>query len=118
MWMKTSCKFYRIPGTQSRVITKVHDLLGQPSYMSLCVFRNCLFDTARTLCSVCTVAQLICAIAFCISSRDHNVLYFKRTDFSFCKIFCCVDVALCDLVHDVETVFHFCFQLTAFRYLF
>ena len=30
--MKTPCKFQRIPGTQSRVITKVHDLLGQPSY--------------------------------------------------------------------------------------
>ena len=32
--MKTSCKFHRIPGTQSLVITKVHDLLGQPSYIS------------------------------------------------------------------------------------
>ena len=31
--MKTSCKFHRLPGTQSRVITKVHDLLGQPSYI-------------------------------------------------------------------------------------
>ena len=30
--MKMSCKFHKIPGTQSRVITKVHDLLGQPSY--------------------------------------------------------------------------------------
>ena len=33
--MKTLCKFHRIPGTQSRVTTKVHDLLGQPSYILL-----------------------------------------------------------------------------------
>ena len=28
-------KYHRIAGTQSRVITKVHDLLGQPSYLKL-----------------------------------------------------------------------------------
>ena len=27
-------KIHRIPDTQSHVITKVHDLLGQPSYSS------------------------------------------------------------------------------------
>ena len=31
MCIKTSCKFYRIPDTQSCVITKVYNLMGQPS---------------------------------------------------------------------------------------
>ena len=30
VYMKISYKFHRIPGTSSCVITKVHDLLGQP----------------------------------------------------------------------------------------
>ena len=33
MYMDISYKFHRIPDTQPRVITKVHDLLGQPSYL-------------------------------------------------------------------------------------
>ena len=32
-------------------------------------------------------------------------------------IFCCV-VAICDLVHDVETIFHFSYGLTASGNLF
>ena len=35
MYIKISYKFHRIPDTQSRVITKVYDFLGQPSYSSL-----------------------------------------------------------------------------------
>ena len=34
MYIKISYKFHRIPDTKSRVITKVYDFLGQPSYMS------------------------------------------------------------------------------------
>ena len=33
MYMNTSLKIHRIADTNSRVIMKVHDLLGQPSYM-------------------------------------------------------------------------------------
>ena len=33
MYMNTSFKYHRITDTQSRVMTKVHDLLGQPSHM-------------------------------------------------------------------------------------
>ena len=32
MYINMSYKFHRIPETQSHFITKVHDLLGQPSY--------------------------------------------------------------------------------------
>ena len=32
MYIKISYKFHRISDTQSRVITKVYDFLGQPSY--------------------------------------------------------------------------------------
>ena len=35
MYMKISYKFHRIHDTQSRVITKVYDFLGQPSYMHI-----------------------------------------------------------------------------------
>ena len=34
MYINISYKFHRIPDTQSRFITKVHDLLGQPSYLT------------------------------------------------------------------------------------
>ena len=33
MYIKISYTFQRIPDTQSRVITKVYDFLGQPSYI-------------------------------------------------------------------------------------
>ena len=33
MYLKISYKFHRIPDTQSHVITKVYDFLGQPSYV-------------------------------------------------------------------------------------
>ena len=33
MYINISYKFHRIPDAQSHFITKVHDLLGQPSYM-------------------------------------------------------------------------------------
>ena len=33
MYINISYKFHRIPNRQSRFITKVHDLLGQPSYI-------------------------------------------------------------------------------------
>ena len=42
-----SYKFHRIPDRQSRYITKVHDLLGQPSY-SVRISRPCM-DGARTM---------------------------------------------------------------------
>ena len=32
MFIHISCKFNRIPNSQSRVIKKFYDLLGQPSY--------------------------------------------------------------------------------------
>ena len=32
MYIKTSLKYHRITGAQSHAISKVHDLLGQPSY--------------------------------------------------------------------------------------
>ena len=32
MFINISYKFHRIPDRQSRIKTKVHDLLGQPSY--------------------------------------------------------------------------------------
>ena len=32
MYIEISYKFHRIPDTQSRVLTKVYDFLGQPSY--------------------------------------------------------------------------------------
>ena len=32
MYINISYKFHRIPDRQSHFITKVHDLLGQPSY--------------------------------------------------------------------------------------
>ena len=35
MYLKISYKFQRIPDTQSRVITKVYDFLGQPSYVKI-----------------------------------------------------------------------------------
>ena len=35
MYIKISYKFHRIPDTQSRVITKVYDFLGQPSYVTI-----------------------------------------------------------------------------------
>ena len=68
MYMKTSCKFHRIPGTQSHVITKVHDLLGQPLYvapyrMSWIIFTldlvvsctdNCLYFDGHNLCYFCS----------------------------------------------------------------
>ena len=34
MYINISYKFHRIPDTQSHFITKVQDLLGQPSYIS------------------------------------------------------------------------------------
>ena len=52
--MKTSCKFYRTPGTQSRVITTVHDLLGQPSYISLASF---LWDKGKRNSPGCDAAK-------------------------------------------------------------
>ena len=33
MYINISYKFHRIPDRQTRFITKVHDLLGQPSYV-------------------------------------------------------------------------------------
>ena len=36
MYIEISYKFHRIPDTQSRVLTKVYDFLGQPSYITLC----------------------------------------------------------------------------------
>ena len=33
MYINISLKYHRITGTQSRIIAKVHDLLGQPSYL-------------------------------------------------------------------------------------
>ena len=33
MYINISYKFHRIPDTQSHFTTKVHDLLGQPSYL-------------------------------------------------------------------------------------
>ena len=33
MYIKITYKFHRIPDTQSHFITKVHDLLGHPSYI-------------------------------------------------------------------------------------
>ena len=33
MYINTSFKYHRVTWTQSCVVTKVHDLLGQPSYM-------------------------------------------------------------------------------------
>ena len=42
--MKWLCKFHTIPGTQSRVLTKIHVLLGQPSYMAF-VDLTKAFDT-------------------------------------------------------------------------
>ena len=38
MYIKISYKFHRIPDTQSRVITKVYDFLGQPSYIKFQYF--------------------------------------------------------------------------------
>ena len=38
--------------------------------------------------------------------------------FVFLKIFFCFVVAICDLVHDVETVFHLYYLLTASGNLF
>ena len=35
MYINTSFKYHRVTCTQSRAIAKVHDLLGQPSYMHL-----------------------------------------------------------------------------------
>ena len=42
IYIKISYTFQRIPDTQSRVITKVYDFLGQPSYMAvlLCSFKD------------------------------------------------------------------------------
>ena len=34
MYINISYKFHRIPDRQSRFITKVHDLLGQPLYIA------------------------------------------------------------------------------------
>ena len=36
MYMNTSYRYHSISDTKSRVITKVHDLLGQPSYLCCC----------------------------------------------------------------------------------
>ena len=44
MYIKMSYKFHRIPDTQSHLITKVHDLLGQPSYTPLYFINNVYFD--------------------------------------------------------------------------
>ena len=44
MYIKISYKYHRIPDTQSRVITKFYDFLGQPSYnkisikLALCMY--------------------------------------------------------------------------------
>ena len=38
MYINIAYKFHRIPDTQSHFITKVHDLLGQPSYTPLIVY--------------------------------------------------------------------------------
>ena len=35
MYINISYGFHRIPDTQSHFITKVHDLLGQPSHMDM-----------------------------------------------------------------------------------
>ena len=67
--MKTSCKFHRIPGTQARVITKVHDLLGQPSYM---------FEACHTVrCINYTVSCINCV----------NKVKEKKVFKLFCKLF-------------------------------
>ena len=51
MYINISYKFNRIPDAQSHFITKVHDLLGQPSYCSvfnvICV--TCVYDIETTL---------------------------------------------------------------------
>ena len=43
MYIKISYTFHRTPDRQSRFITKVHDLLGQPSYFPLFVGVLCLY---------------------------------------------------------------------------
>ena len=40
MFINLSYKFHRIPDRQSRFIIKVHDLLGQPSYVRYLLILN------------------------------------------------------------------------------
>ena len=42
MYIITSLKYHRITDKQSRVMTKVHDLLGQPSYSCNSIGVYCL----------------------------------------------------------------------------
>ena len=43
------------------------------------------------------------------SARGATYFVFEVSCFRFCQIkFVCIDVGMCDPVHDVETVFHLC----------
>ena len=56
-----------------------------------------------------------------VHSRDFVVKIFLRLFFLFCcfkKIIFCFVVAICDLVHDVETILHLSCVLTASGNLF
>ena len=65
--MITSCKVHRIPGTQSHVITKVHDLLGQPSHVAPYRIYWIIFTLDLRFCNklygqiVCIPMGIICA---------------------------------------------------------
>ena len=97
MCVNISYKFHRIPDTQPHFITKVHDLLGQPSYMYELIFLNVVvfckylsylqvrFSTLN--CDLIHVEEDVCVracvcVCVCVCTRvTYNLAPDKRTRF-------------------------------------
>ena len=81
MYIKISCKYHRIPDTQSHVITKVYDFLGQPSYIQslllMIIINDSLFLLYHDMPNHTILLQLECinSIAICVYVFFANFRY-------------------------------------------
>ena len=86
MYIKISYTFQRIPDTVSRVITKVYDFMGQPSYMLLSVIKpvdslfevfswNIFMYTYDQICSISKLTRFLAVVLFCLFSYLFNINY-------------------------------------------
>ena len=57
MYIQKSCKFHQILSSLARAITKFYDLLGQPSYIYMCVY-VCVRSNIETCNNQCVSAFL------------------------------------------------------------
>ena len=64
MYKNTSYTYHRVTYTQSCVITKVHDLLGQPSYMYVLKCFECV-GACSGVCVLCVLSEYMC-VCVCV----------------------------------------------------